>query len=178
MKIINNKPRNVQLAAFKSSPKFRDSSLSIAHTIARKYPMKTVNIKGIKFRLYSVSWLAHSAGKTPRAVRRWEEKGMFPKPLFALSDGYRWYSAAEIKAYSRMIKAAGMKMGRLMKGQEPPLQWLKRNAFGAKEILVDLANKEIGKLPQTLDNEDELLASLAKNKKFAPTEAEILALIK
>lgn len=147
--------------------------------VAKRYPMKTVMIKNRKLRLYSISWLARMAGKHPRTIHGWESRGVFPTPVFKLADGFRWYSAAEINAYSKLIKAAGMRygVGRPQKGCAPQSDWLRRNSFEVKRQIKQHFDEKYNAFPDRLSDEDKLLQSFAKAPTLQLSDRRFLQLI-
>lgn len=146
---------------------------------AKAYPRKTIVYKGRNLRLYSIAWLAHLSGKSVRSLHRWDTLGKMPKPLFVLSDGVRWYSAAELKGYARLIRAANIgRMGRLPKNQEPPLEWFHRFASQFRKDLKKLLDEKLGDFPERMSDEDALVESLSRKKKFTLSPSELNQLIK
>lgn len=147
--------------------------------VARRYPMKTVVIKNRKLRLYSLSWLARMAGKHPRTIHSWESRGVFPTPIFKLVDNYRWYSAAEINAYTKLVKAAGMRygVGRPRKGMTPQSDWLRRNSFEVKRQIKEHFDKKFDCFPERLSGEDALLKSFAKAPTLQLSDRQFIKLI-
>lgn len=101
---------------------------------------------------------------------------MFPSPIFKLSDGYRWYCAAEIHGYSRLVKSAGLRPGRYSEGEKRTI-WLKRNTFAFKSKLETILKNRIGEVPRALADEDEIMSALKKEKKLNLTESDVLKLI-
>jgi DNA-binding transcriptional MerR regulator len=159
MTTINDKMLPLQ----KNPPANRDSALKL-QLVERRYPMKTVILKDRKIRLYSISWLARLAGKSPRTFHTWEAAGVFPKPIFALPDGYRWYCAAEVAAYSKLAKKAMMRkgQGRPRKGVKPQSQWLRENSFEVQRQIKRHYAEHFDIFPDKLKDEDAILQSIQK----------------
>jgi DNA-binding transcriptional MerR regulator len=57
-----------------------------------------------RIRLYSIGWMRYMTYLADVTLRGWERKQILPKPIFALAGGVRWYSSAELIAYSRIIQ--------------------------------------------------------------------------
>lgn len=76
-------------------------------------PTKKVVFKGFKLKVYSIGWLALLTNRTSWTVRRWESLGMLPQPVLNFSQGAkrysRWYTAAELLAYSEIFKKSNVK---------------------------------------------------------------------
>lgn len=149
-----------------------------ARFAARAYPRKTITFKGRNLRLYSIAWLAHMSGKSTRALHRWDNLGKMPTPLFLLNDSVRWYTAAELHGYSRLIKAANIRMGRIKKGEITPLDWFHSFALKFRADLKKLLESKLGQFPEALSDEDKMIEALSSRQKFNLTPSEIARLIK
>lgn len=148
---------------------------SAAASLYRKFPRKNITYEGIRLRLYSVAWLSLLCGKSTRTIHAWERAGVFPKPIFKLGDGVRWYCAAEIHGYRKIIKAVGLRSGRYSDGQARTAV-LRQHSFAFQEAVRRLLKEKTGTVPPVLSDEQELLKSMRTRKifKIEPDELEKL----
>jgi len=65
--------------------------------------VKVIIWKNHRIKLYSIGWLRYMTFLADVTIRGWERKGILPKPFFKLSGGVRWYTPAELMAYSTYI---------------------------------------------------------------------------
>jgi DNA-binding transcriptional MerR regulator len=150
--------------------------LKIGAVIPRRYPRKTIMYQGVAMRLYSLAWLSHLCVKSQRTFHLWERKGFFPTPVFDLKNGYRWYCAAEIHGYRRIVQSSGLRSGRYADGKKRT-DWLRTTSFAFKSKLEELIKQRLGEVPVKLADEDEILLALSRRERFKMTEKEMLRLI-
>lgn len=68
-------------------------------------PSKVVLFKKVRVTVYSIAWLAHLCNRSADTIRRWERRGVLPKPILSSEDGRRWYTASELRGYANIVKA-------------------------------------------------------------------------
>ena len=145
--------------------------------VARKFPRKTIMFGKLKVRLYSVAWLGAMIEKSPRAIHAWERQGMFPKPIFKLNDAIRWYCAAELHGYSKIVRACNLRSGRYSEGKKATAV-LKHHTFNFQLALRKRLKEDAGSLPQQLKDESEMLQRLRTLKKFKLSKDDLEELIR
>lgn len=117
------------------------------------------------------------AEKSPRAIHAWEREGVFPKPIFKLTCENRWYCAAELYGYSKIIKACGLRSGRYADGKKATAM-LKHHTFNFQLELRKRLNAKAGDLPTQLKDESEMLQRLRSLRKFKLSKDQIDELIR
>lgn len=145
--------------------------------VSRKFPRKVILFGGRKITLYSIAWLGAMSEKSPRTIHAWEREGNFPKPLFALKDGNRWYCASELYGYSRIIKAVNLRPGRYADGKTATFT-LKTHSFQFQSALKKMLKGKLKDVPDKLVDEDDMLKALRRARKIKLSQETIHALIK
>ena len=160
----------------KLTKKHQEEGVIIAQAVRKRYPRKRVRFRGYEFRLYSIAWLANLSGKSAKTIAMWERDNNFPTPIFDLKDGYRWYTSAELHGYRRLIAASNLRRGRY-RGGGSPMRFFQQNAFKFKMRLQEYLKDNIGDFPKELADEEAIIGQIAKARKIAFTQPELLALI-
>jgi DNA-binding transcriptional MerR regulator len=65
--------------------------------------VKEASWNGSPLRLYTIGWLRYMTMLADVTIRGWEKKGILPKPFFKLGGNVRYYTPAELMAYSAII---------------------------------------------------------------------------
>lgn len=76
-----------------------------------KLPFKrTVILGDVSITVYSIGWLAYLVKRHQQTVRKWEDAGVLPRPIFdgQIDKVYRWYVAAEIWGYAKIYNSLPM----------------------------------------------------------------------
>src|ERR1043166_4767149 len=66
---------------------------------------------GETIRVYSIGWLAYMCNRNQQSIRRWQRDKILPAPIFDLNDGKRWYTAAELIGYAKIVRSANIRPG-------------------------------------------------------------------
>jgi len=152
------------------------NTVSVQGQLFRRFPVKEVCMDNRKFRVYSVSWLAVLARRSPRTIHALERKGSLPRPIYRLGDSQRWYTAGELMGYSKLIIAANLRAGRY-KGGLRQSDWLKVNSFSFKNKLKETLKVSPELIKTRLDSEDAILYTLSTKNRVKFTERQVLDLI-
>jgi hypothetical protein len=75
---------------------------------------------GEEVELYSIGVLAEKLGRTPEAIRQWEQAGVLPPALFKDKNKYRLYSAEQIDAIIKCAEECGIGQGKSLFGSDFP----------------------------------------------------------
>ncbi len=109
--------------------------------------------------VYSLGWLAILASFHPMTLRKWEGKGILPKPIFEkqIDPVFRFYTAGELIGYAGIIKRYPRQAG---KAYDPQLKVALYNFYTAlkKQLEHDGAS-----VVEALPNEAKIEAMLKNN---------------
>jgi hypothetical protein len=72
---------------------------------------KKILYKGVLFPVYSIGWLAHLTNRVQKSIRQWERDKILPRPIMDANDGKRWYLAAEIMGYVKIVQTSDLRPG-------------------------------------------------------------------
>lgn len=76
---------------------------------------KEYTINGRPIHLYEISEVGREIGRDALTLRKWERKGIIPKPLFTFK-GRRLYTRGQIDLLVKMRKECRLKRGRPVAG--------------------------------------------------------------
>jgi hypothetical protein len=88
-----------------------------------------------RIRLYTIGWLRYMTYLADVTLRGWERKGILPKPFFKLGGNTRWYTPAELMAYSARIQqhySSDRDLGKLKKDLIDLSMRLRKQYMGLK----------------------------------------------
>lgn len=121
---------------------------------------KTVLLDGQQsLTVYSIGWLALLTRRHPGTMRSWERRGLLPLPLFEkqIDPMFRYYCAAELMGYARIINSARREVGKAYdKG-------LKERMHSFRADLKKAMAANPGNLVLKLPDEERLETSLKNN---------------
>jgi predicted DNA-binding transcriptional regulator AlpA len=154
-----------------------EDTLAGVPLVPKMFPTKTIKYRNRQLRLYSLKWLAVMCHRHPQTFYRLEKEGSMPRPIFDIGDAVRWYTAAEIKGYAKLFKAAKLRPGRIYIGTVKASYWFQTNAAAFKAKLKTFIEDHTDKVPEKLDNEDDIIQYVADRKQLVFSDKEIELLV-
>ncbi len=109
-------------------------------------------------KMYSIGWLAYMCNRSQVCLRKWQRDGILPRPLFDLNDGRRWYTAAELIGYAKIIREGNVSPGR--KSLFAVKEWMWRFRLRLKKLY----DKEPDRIRKELPNEFSIKDLMRRHK--------------
>lgn len=146
----------------------RNTQVQLVEAVMPK--TRTVVYGNLTLQVYSIGWLANYLQLARVTLRKWEQKGILPSPIFEVNGYHRLYSAMEIEKYSTLVR-------KHYQGTRD-LRLLQRSLHSAQvEIRKHYANLKDGKKQFIrLTNFDVIEKSIAMGKEFSPKKEPRLKL--
>jgi len=126
-----------------------------------------VEYQGVSLYLYSIGWIALYSRKGRSTLKRWEQRGVLPKPLLNL-DGknHRLYTSREILEYSTIIRSSNSVSGR--KTDYDSLS----QAFTMKRLkIIETSENNPSALSVALPGEDNVLQEFSMQRENTTRKA-------